>query len=359
MIKKIILILFSSFLTLICCEILVRFIYPQNLKGYYMEQNQSGLWKLKNNYKYYDRFKGKTYIYKTGSYRNRLTNPKKTNKEQVLILGDSFTFGYRLSDEYTYVERLQNEFPEYYFVNSASPNWGLSDYTRFVEDYCEDFESKKIIIFLNTDDIGRVFFSNQYWLRDGKIIKGTQGKYNAWYVKYYEYPIIGFLSKNSHLVRFTAKAILDISRLRFNNMGQKITSTTGKEKILFPKKVLQSKEEVSLLLKKTKLILYRLKEKTESCGLKLNFIYSGWVDFNNDLINFNVLNPNVLFFKNSNEIFKTLNIKFYNNSSHQIMKDVNLNRIKYIIQDDHHPNKLGSKRIFEVVKDDIATILEY
>ena len=34
------------------------------------------------------------------------------------------------------VERLQNEFPEYYFVNSASPNWGLSDYTRFVEDYC-------------------------------------------------------------------------------------------------------------------------------------------------------------------------------------------------------------------------------
>ena len=164
MIKKIILILFSSFLTLICCEILVRFTYPQNLKGYYMEQNESGLWKLKNNYKYYDRFKGKTYIYKTGSYRNRLTNPKKNKKKQVLILGDSFTFGYRLSDEYTYVERLQNEFPEYYFVNSASPNWGLSDYTRFVEDYCEDFESKKIIIFLNTDDIGRVFFSNQYLL---------------------------------------------------------------------------------------------------------------------------------------------------------------------------------------------------
>ena len=82
MIKKIILILFSSFLTLICCEILVRFIYPQNLKGYYMEQNQSGLWKLKNNYKYYDRFKGKTYIYKTGSYRNRLTNPKKKIKNK-------------------------------------------------------------------------------------------------------------------------------------------------------------------------------------------------------------------------------------------------------------------------------------
>ena len=41
------------------------------------------------------------------------------------------------------------------------------------------------------------------------------------------------------------------------------------------------------------------------------------------------------------------------------MKDVNLNRYKYIIKDDHHPNKLGSDILFEVVKDDIKTILNY
>ena len=41
------------------------------------------------------------------------------------------------------------------------------------------------------------------------------------------------------------------------------------------------------------------------------------------------------------------------------MEDINLNRDKYIIKDDHHPNKIGSEKIFKVVKDDIKTILNY
>ena len=41
------------------------------------------------------------------------------------------------------------------------------------------------------------------------------------------------------------------------------------------------------------------------------------------------------------------------------MRDVNSNRHKYIIEYDHHPNKIGSEKIFNVVKDDIETILNY
>ena len=356
MIKKIVLILFSSVIAFVSCEIFIRFTFPQNIEGYFMEQNESGLWILKNNYKYYDRFKGTTYTYNTGSFRNRVTNQNIISKEQILILGDSFTFGYRLKDQETYVSKLQKEYPKYFFVNSASPNWGLSDYTRFVEDYCENFNYKKVIIFLNTDDIGRVFYSNQYWLENGNIIKGKQGKYNAWYVKYYEYPIISFLLKNSHLIRFTAKAFLQLSRLRINNLGQKITPENGEE-ILFPKKILKSQEEIDLLIDKSILIIKRLKEISEVCNLKLYFIYSGWVDFNNVSNKFNSLNPNVLFFKKADQIFKSLNIKFFDNSSNRIMEEVNLNRKKYIIKYDHHPNNLGSQKIFDVVKDDFLTIL--
>ena len=126
-----------------------------------MEQNQNGLWILKKNYKYYDHFKGETFIYKTGNFRNRETDKILTKNDKILILGDSFTFGYRLKDKDTYVSKLQNLFPKYYFINSSSPNWGLSDYVRYIENYCQTFDTKKVIIFINTDDIGRVYFSNQ------------------------------------------------------------------------------------------------------------------------------------------------------------------------------------------------------
>ena len=93
--------------------------------------------------------------------------------------------------------------------------------------------------------------------------------------------------------------------------------------------------------------------------MNLYFIYSGWVNFENKKKNFNTLNPNVVFLREADNFFQSLNIKFFNNTNNLIMKDVNKNRFKYIIKNDHHPNKLGSEKIFNVVKDDVETILNY
>ena len=94
-------------------------------------------------------------------------------------------------------------------------------------------------------------------------------------------------------------------------------------------------------------------------NLKLYLIYSGWVNFENNNKQFNSLNPNVVFLREAESFFSSLNIKFFNNSNDSLMKDVNSNRLKYIIENDHHPNKLGSEIIFNVVKDDVETILNY
>ncbi len=359
MVKKISLIFFSLLISIIFCEILVRSFYPQNMKGYYLEQNESGLWKLKKNYKYYDHFRGETFVYKTGPLRNRVTDTVQNNKEKILILGDSFTFGYRLHDKDTYVSKLQNRFEDYHFINSASPNWGLSDYSRYIEDYCETFESKKIIIFINTDDIGRVNKSNQYFLEDNIIIRGKQLKYYAWYTKYYEQPIINLILSHSHLIRFVAKRLLDLSRLIINHQGKKISKNTNELEIFYPLRILKTEKEVNFYIKKSKMIIKRLKKNAEICNLNLYFIYSGWVNFENENKNFTTLNPNLVFFREADNFFKSLNIKFFNNTNDLIMEDVNINRFKYIIKNDHHPNKLGSEKIFNAVKDDVETILNY
>lgn len=360
MFKKFLLVSFSILFSLIICEFLLRFFMPQNVGGYFMRQNENGLWIIKNNYKYYDRFNGKTYIYRSGDFNNRITHEYSSKNKKILLLGDSFTFGFRLKDKDTYVSKLQNLFPQYYFINSASPNWGLSDYTKYIENYCENFEWEKVIIFLNTDDIGRVYYSNQYWLENGQIIPGNQGKFNAWYVKYYDYPLIKILITNSHLIRFTATKIVDFSRKKINLMGEKINKDTLKDEIiLYPQKILKNKSEVDKLIKKSELIIKRLKEKADSCDLDIYFIYSGWVNFRKNENNFNELNPNVNFFKSAQLIFDSYNIKFFDNSFDPEMRDVNLNRHNYIIQYDHHPNKIGSEKIFNVIKDDIEKILNY
>ena len=325
-----------------------------------MRQDESGLWILKNNYKYYDRFNGETYIYRTGNFNNRKTHEYSYKNEKIYLLGDSFTFGYRLNDKDTYVSKLQNLFPKYYFINLASPNWGLSDYTKYIESYCEVFETKKIIIFLNTDDIGRVYYSNQYWLKNEEIIPGTQGKFNAWYVKYYNYPVIKIFLNNSHLIRLVATKLVNFSRKRIDLIGERIDKVSLKNDIiLYPQKILKNKNEVDQLIKKSELIIQRLKEKADTCDLDLYFIYSGWVNFKDKEKNFNKLNPNVYFFKKAQNIFNSLNIKFFDNSFNPEMIEVNLNRHKYIIEYDHHPNELGSEKIFNVVKENVKTILNY
>ena len=125
--KKLFLILVSIIFSLLLVETLVRLFYPQSLADNWTEnENEFGLTVNKNNYLFKNhRVKQHLATYKFGSYRNRITiqNDNFENLPKILILGDSFTFGYRLNDQDTYISKLQNLFQDYYFINSASPNW--------------------------------------------------------------------------------------------------------------------------------------------------------------------------------------------------------------------------------------------
>ena len=55
MFRKLLLVSFSILLSLLFCEFLLRVFLTQNVGGYFMRQNENGLWILKNNYKYYEK----------------------------------------------------------------------------------------------------------------------------------------------------------------------------------------------------------------------------------------------------------------------------------------------------------------
>lgn len=88
----------------------------------------------------------------------------------ILVLGDSFTFGWLLSANNTYLYHLQKFTDQafgqhnYQFLNAATGGWGTADYLAYLEEFGEQINPKMIIVFLNTDDIGRSFKRNIYVL---------------------------------------------------------------------------------------------------------------------------------------------------------------------------------------------------
>ena len=93
--------------------------------------------------------------------------------ERVLVLGDSFTFGWLLKDADTYVAHLQRRIDTHYgigrfeLINAGHGGWGASDYVRYYEDYGADLDISAVLIFLNTDDIGRSLRAGQYSIDEG------------------------------------------------------------------------------------------------------------------------------------------------------------------------------------------------
>src|SRR3990167_2058475 len=81
--------------------------------------------------------------------------------KHILVLGDSFTFGLHLPWESTYVYQLQLNIDNYFgknkyqLLNAATPGWGTIHYLTYLEHYGEETSPKFVLIFLNSDDIGR------------------------------------------------------------------------------------------------------------------------------------------------------------------------------------------------------------
>jgi hypothetical protein len=91
---------------------------------------------------------------------------------RVLVLGDSYTFGWLLNEEDTFVARIQvfadREFGagSFVFLNGGTIGWGTADQIAFVEEFGETIDPAAVVVFMNTDDIGRSWRSGLYKLVD-------------------------------------------------------------------------------------------------------------------------------------------------------------------------------------------------
>ena len=351
--KKFFFILVSVLFSLILVEILVRSFYPQSLDDYWTEkENEFGLTVNKNNYLFQNhRVKQHVATYKFGSYRNRITiqndNFKKLPK--ILILGDSFTFGWLLEDEFTYVHKLQIDNSNFHLINSSVAGWGASSYTSFVEIFCEEINPKKIIIFINTDDFNRSIKENYYLLKNGNLVKNK--------ITFEKKMSITFLDKNIPFYRFLKKNSQSFILLR--NVVYNI--------IYPPQKIDASKfyytnpgievdpDEIKKITFLNKKIFLRLKNLSKKCGSDLIIINNGWAEVNN----IPDTNPNKQFLLEAENFFKNNNINYFDLAKTPKWNELYKNPYKFIFKEDLHPNKEGANLIYNASKKIIKNFIEF
>lgn len=175
--RKALLLFISLTASLLLAEFIVSVVKPQDLSGSWGEQTERGLVVNKSEGVSRHQFGSRLVRYSFAAPHLRAPAPKASVR--VLVLGDSFTFGYLLGDGHTYVNllqsRLDGEFGPGVFslLNGAVAGWGSGDYVAFVDDFGEEVAPDVILVFLSADDIGRALRSPQWAFNpaDGRLTR--------------------------------------------------------------------------------------------------------------------------------------------------------------------------------------------
>lgn len=160
--KNLLLLVVALAASAVLAEAALRFLLPQNLSGSWRIQTETGLLVNKSQGSSRHQFGERVVRYRFAvPHLRELKRTSLPGASRILVLGDSFTFGWLLDDGDTYVARLQElidaEFGAGTFVllDAAAGGWGTADYLFFLEDFGSQIRPDAVLVFLNIDDIGR------------------------------------------------------------------------------------------------------------------------------------------------------------------------------------------------------------
>ena len=331
--KSLLLVLLSFIFSLILVELSLIFFYPQDLTGSYRTYGKNGLLLNKKNVVTPVFHLGKKVTnYTFGKFHNRKYNLKSVD-DKILVLGDSFTFGWLINDKDTYVYKLDKDFDNFTLVNAAAGGWGTSDQLRYLMDFCDKIKPKYVIIFLNTYDLGRSIESNLFKFKNGSVIEGSNKTLRLKKILE-KSKMYNFLIENIHLVSLLKKVYLK---------KNKTTITTGdpSASYLEPKK----KDEHQIFYKQ---LLLKLKEETKKCKSKMIIVNIAWSDYKTPMT--------------KTDMFLKYNIDFLNDKFnfidlHSDMSKIHNDKKKYIIKDDGHPNSKGSEYLHKIIYKKLSLLI--
>ena len=170
--SRLLIISISIFASLLLCEIGVHLIAPQALSGTWSERSPRGGSINKKNWTVRHQLHDRILHYRFNDVHLR-GGPLGAGTNRVLVMGDSFTFGWLVEETNTFVTkfnaRAAKDFPAgtFEFLNGGTAGWGTADYVAFVEDFAPQIQPAAIVVFANNDDVERTVRAGLFKLDAG------------------------------------------------------------------------------------------------------------------------------------------------------------------------------------------------
>lgn len=340
--KNLLLLFFSIVIGLLVAESVVRYFIPQvGLRGsWFVFSKHNGYWLNKNEGTNRHRLRTINVTYHFYSPHLRDT-PLNIKAKHILVLGDSFTFGYLLPWEKTYVYLLQNDInhafgsSQYQLLNAGTGGWGTADYLAFLEEYGEMTTPQIVLVFLNTDDIGRSIVRNIYHLADNHSLRLVPS------FQPLPYRSLKTL-ESSKVVNWLLEHSMFLQILRSNPFtARHFGAAHGKSNATIPvSDFLTVNDEFSVRYGEA--LFHRINLWCKKHHAKLIVVTTG---FNGYYLG-NIQDPTRAFLKNAPAFFAAEGIPYYDTA---LLFKTKVKGKVFQIPGDMHPNEIGAKAIAEAV----------
>jgi lysophospholipase L1-like esterase len=279
------------------------------------------------------------------SHPHLRASPNGSEGKKILSLGDSFTFGWLLNEDKTYISILQGlvdrEFGtgEFVFINGGTPSYGTAHYLRFLEDFGPKIRPNFVLVFMNTDDIGRSIESELYELQDQEVkpnrISNQTSAKDKIKLLLNSSEIYHWLLERSHTVQAIRTAFLT---------GQFRTACSDDSDVLPDGSIpipespdLGVDPNVSAALGQA--LFRRLRDWCEENDVELLVVTTGWFAFSER----NPSEPTNAFREIASDFFSREGIRYFDPTS--ILEAQKENAHSLIWPGDDHPNELGARVI--------------
>lgn len=323
-------------LSLGCIELLLSGLFPQELIGTLRVFDERGL-SLHERNRVVRLPSGIEYETDNLGLRTveRAANGKPSLR--ILVLGDSFTFGWGLDAEATFVARLQRTADAEFgpgrllLLNGGHMGWGTSEYVSYVEHYGQGLDVDGLLVFLNAFDIDRSVRRQRYRLRDtttltleerSVVVPGMRVRNLARLIPGYQW-----LMEHSHLVHLSRKTLI---HMQWAEPPSNLESHEG--------------EEASYVIL-GRALFHRLKELSDARNYRLFVATTGFLEAT--IQGMETSRHTRAFLADAEKFFTNENVHFHDISK-ELHEKVKGDYSSLVFPNDPHPNELGARYIADL-----------
>ncbi len=258
-------------------EVMLRLLAPQELSGTWLTYGPRGLVVNKSGTTARHQ-QGDTVVhYRFNRLHQRGAEPQ-PGAQQVLVLGDSYTFGWMLDEADSYVGRLQARVDErfglgrFQLQNAGTAGWGAADYLTYLEAFGEQAAPSLVVVFINLDDLDRALRKPLYTLGpDGRVVaQDLSGERSRLKMIIDRAPAYDWLLEHSHTVQLIRNAVVRESRAAVPNVVP--APDVGHAPPGSPSPEVDNRTPLA------KALMERLKDWCESRSIRLLVLTTGWIE---------------------------------------------------------------------------------